>query len=69
MNTAPQPVAYTIPECAAALRVSPRTIRRAIAAGQLGPVIRIGRLVRVSQQSLLEFLDRSAKPETRDGHS
>ena len=56
MNTLVQPIAYSIRDCAAALQVSERTIRRAINAGKL-QAIRIGRIVRVSSESLRQFVE------------
>jgi excisionase family DNA binding protein len=56
VNTSVQPIAYSIRDCAAALQVSERTIRRAIAAGKL-QAIHIGRLVRVSSESLQQFVE------------
>lgn len=56
MSIVAQPLAYTVGECADALRVSKRTIRRAIAAGKLR-VIRVGRLVRVPAESLRQFME------------
>lgn len=45
----------TIDEAAYALRVSPRTVRRQIAAGALTPV-RIGRLIRIAPEDLDHFI-------------
>lgn len=56
MSTHVQPLAYTIRECAEALRISERTVRRAIAAGKLRS-LRIGRLVRVPADSLRQFME------------
>ncbi len=60
-NAQREPLAYTIRECAASLRVSERTIRRAIVSGQLG-VVRIGTCVRVRRESLAEFLSMRGNP-------
>lgn len=60
-NAQREPLAYTVRECAASLRVSERTIRRAIVSGQLG-VVRIGRCVRVRRESLMEFLSMRGEP-------
>jgi excisionase family DNA binding protein len=54
-TTQPEPLAYTIAELARAVRCSERTIRRAISSGQLN-VVRIGRCVRVTRESLKDFL-------------
>ena len=62
MSTLVQPLAYTIPECAEALRISERTVRRAIAAGKL-QVIRVGRLVRVPAESLRQFVEHAGQQE------
>lgn len=61
-STLAQPIAYTIRECAEALRISERTVRRAIAAGKL-QVIRVGRLVRVPAESLRQFVERLGQRE------
>lgn len=45
----------TVSEAAELLSVSTKTIRRWIAAGRL-PAVRLGRLVRVSSNSLIEFV-------------
>jgi excisionase family DNA binding protein len=55
----PTPLAYTVSEVAEALRVSERTIRRAIAAGQLQS-IRVGRCVRVPAESIQQFVSSAA---------
>lgn len=56
MTTLAQPLAYTVRDCASALRCSERTIRRAIGAGKLR-VVRVGRLVRVPVESLRQFME------------
>ena len=56
MSTLVQPLAYTIRECAEALRISERTVRRAIATGGL-QALRVGRLVRVPAESLRAFVE------------
>lgn len=48
-------VVYTIPEAAKLLKVSPQTVKRAIADGRL-PVARFGRSVRISERALEEFV-------------
>src|SRR5713226_7203656 len=45
----------TVPEAAALLRVSPITIRRYIADGQL-PAVRVGKGVRIEREALDQFL-------------
>lgn len=62
MSTLVQPLAYTIPECAEALRISERTVRRTIAARKL-QIIRVGRLVRVPAESLRQFVERAGRRE------
>ena len=57
-KTGSQPIAYTVREAAQMVRVSERTIRRAIAAGKLRP-IRFGRAVRVPWESLSAMLSPS----------
>lgn len=54
-TTQQEPLAYTIAELARAVRCSERTIRRAISSGQLN-VVRIGRCVRVTRESVKDFL-------------
>ena len=49
------PRLLTIKDVAVRLQVSPRTIHRLVAAGDLS-VIRIGRAVRVSEEALKAFL-------------
>jgi excisionase family DNA binding protein len=62
----PQPVlAYTIAECADALKVSQRSIRRAIAAGRLN-VMRWGRIVRVPTESLQRFVEEAAQTKSQE---
>jgi excisionase family DNA binding protein len=56
VNALPQAIAYTVRDCASALRCSERTIRRAIAAGKLRS-LRVGRLVRVTADSLRHFVE------------
>lgn len=55
--TAPERL-LTVSEAAGLLAVSEKTIRRWIAAGRL-PAVRLGRLVRVSSKSLIEFVQLS----------
>lgn len=52
-----EPLAYTVRECASALRVSERTVHRLIRSGALGAV-RISRCVRVPAVALTQFLER-----------
>jgi excisionase family DNA binding protein len=56
MSTDVEPRAYTVRECAEALRVSERTVRRAVSAGKIQS-IRVGRLVRVPAESLRQFVN------------
>jgi excisionase family DNA binding protein len=55
MGVPPEPMAYNVRETAELVRVSERTIRRAIASGRLRAV-RIGRAVRVPRESLATLL-------------
>jgi excisionase family DNA binding protein len=55
MSVPPEAMAYNIREAAELVRVSERTIRRAIASGSLRAV-RIGRAVRVPRESLTALL-------------
>ena len=52
------PRLFSINEVAAELDVSPKTVRRWIAAGEL-PVHRLGRQLRISEADLLAFIARS----------
>jgi excisionase family DNA binding protein len=49
----------TVAETATALRVSPKTIRRMIARGEL-PHVRIGRLVRTRAEDILQYISDHA---------
>ncbi len=51
----PSPAVFTIPECAEHLRVSPSTVRRAIATGQL-PAFRLGRRLLIPRERLQRLL-------------
>ena len=53
----------TIDEIARQCRVSVRTVRRWIAAGEL-PVVRLGRSVRVRKSALVMFLRRAEDDRT-----
>ena len=55
MSQGPTRLALTIGETSAALAVSPRTVRRLIAAGELEP-LRIGRAVRISTADLARWI-------------
>ena len=55
MGAPPEAMAYTVHEAAQMVRVSDRTIRRAISSGKL-QAIRIGRAVRVPRESLTALL-------------
>jgi excisionase family DNA binding protein len=63
VNTLVQPVAYTVRDCASALRCSERTIHRLVKSGTLAPVIRIGRLLRIPAESLRRFVERPGHQE------
>jgi len=65
MSTLIQPLAFTTREVAEALRISERTVRRAIAAGKL-QAIRVGRLVRVPAASLRQFIERGGQLEQQE---
>ena len=49
------PRLLTVPDVAAHLSVSPRTVKRVLARGDL-PVVRVGRLVRVREDNLRRFM-------------
>lgn len=51
---------YTVPEAAAVLRVSEKTIRRQITAGKLA-AYRIGARLIISDKALTEMLDKSGR--------
>jgi len=53
------PELLTLAECAALAKVHPRTLRRAIATGQL-EAYRIGRLIRIRPDDLDTYLTRKA---------
>jgi excisionase family DNA binding protein len=59
MSVKVEPLTYSIAECAAALRVSRRTVSNAIHNGQL-PAVRIGGRVLISRAVLAEMF---APPE------
>lgn len=69
MGAPPEAMAYTVHEAAQMVRVSDRTIRRAISSGKL-QAVRIGRAVRVPRESLVALLSRGlssadeSNPET-----
>ena len=54
-SVAAEPVLHKVAAVAARLDVSPRTVRRLIAQGDL-PVHRIGRAIRISEDDLARFL-------------
>lgn len=58
----------TLSDCAAALQVSERTVRREIAAGRLATV-RIRGLIRVRQSALSEYIDRLPSEQTCQSES
>ncbi len=58
------PVLFTIPEAAKRLHVSVMTARRLLARGELTRV-RIGRAVRVTEASVLEFAKRGGQTNAR----
>lgn len=53
--TATVPPLFSIPEVAACLKVSPKTVRRWIEHGEL-PVHRLGRQIRISEPDLAAFV-------------
>jgi excisionase family DNA binding protein len=57
-KTAMVPRLFSIETVAAMLEVSPKTVRRWIAAGLL-PVHRLGRQIRISEPDLAAFIARS----------
>lgn len=58
------PVLLTIPETAKRLHVSVMTVRRLLARGELARV-RIGRAVRVTEASVVEFAKRGGHTHAR----
>lgn len=50
------PLLLTVPEVAQRLGLSPRTVERAISAGQLASV-RVGRARRVAPEDLADYVD------------
>ena len=52
----PIPWLYTVPEAAAVLRLSVRTVRRLIAQQKI-PTIHIGRAVRIREEALRAFIE------------
>ena len=58
------PDVLTVAEAAARLRVSPKSIYKAVKNGQL-PVVRVGRTIRIPVHALERMLERSA-PADRD---
>ena len=61
-RTAEPPEVLSVDEAAAFLRVNPKTLREAIARGEVPGVRRIGRVIRLSRAALLEWL--RGKPAT-----
>ena len=59
-STALPPQLLTVDDVAQICRVSPRTVRRMIAAGRL-PFIRLGRAVRVHPSALAEVIAKSGQ--------
>ena len=60
VSSLPQKPLLTVEDAALRLSVSPRTVRRAIADGSLA-VIRIGRLVRITETALSSFMTGAAR--------
>lgn len=50
----------TIPQVAARLKVTPRTVYRLISAGDL-PVVEVGSVSRVSEEALKQYIDRNTR--------
>ena len=61
MNSMGSPLAYTIRECANALRLSERTVHRLIKSGSLTSV-RIGRAVRISTHEVERLIAEGTIP-------
>ncbi len=63
MKTRPEPVPASVPplhnvaDVASCLDVAEKTVRRAIARGEL-PAHRVGRLLRVSEEDLADYLSK-----------
>ena len=55
-TSASTPEVLTVDEAAALLRVNAKTLRCAIAAGEVPGVRRLGRVIRLSRPALLEWL-------------
>ena len=58
-----RPVLYSVDDVAEILKVSTKTVRRSIADGRLGHV-RLGRLLRVTEEQLREYLAVVERPST-----
>jgi len=66
MGARSEAMAYTVHEAAQMVRVSDRTIRRAISSGRL-QAVRIGRAVRVPRESLASLVSAPAPCVSEDG--
>jgi excisionase family DNA binding protein len=64
-SAAPLRPLLTVPEVAALLRLSPRSIRRLIADGRL-PVVRLGRAIRIRPQDVEALVASSGRERSRD---
>ena len=63
--TAPLRPLLTVPEVAALLRLSPRSIRRLIDDGRL-PIVRLGRAIRIRPQDVEALVASSGQGRPRD---
>lgn len=50
----------TIPQVAARLKVTPRTVYRLIAAGDI-PVVEVGSVSRIAEEALKQYIDRNTR--------
>lgn len=64
---AQEPPYLSVAECAALLRVNHKTIRAEIASGRI-PVVRVGRLIRISRR-VLDSLETQARVPTPEGQN
>jgi excisionase family DNA binding protein len=64
-SAAPLRPLLTVPEVAALLRLSPRSVRRLIADGRL-PVVRLGHAIRIRPQDVEALVASSGQERPRD---
>lgn len=56
-----EPGVFTVDEAAAYLGVSPKTIRRQVAQGNIPGVVWIGRTLRIGRQALYDYVNGSRR--------